>query len=202
MVMTRRRRFGITAALALAALAVAGARPAVAGTTAFKVRLQPVTLLYYFSAIDLTLDSTALARLATPAAGTVLSAKALTATATGSGLTANAALVPKAANRMNAVQLTISNAWAVRSIGSARGGRTTVSARFSSGSRATLGGPAGSGAVIILSNLGVNPNRIAPAGLDPAEARQGALRMRLDLSRARSAGSYGTATIVITATTT
>lgn len=67
MVMTRWRRFGITAALALAALAVAGARPAAAGTTAFKVRLQPVTLLYYFSAIDLTLDSTALARLAPPA---------------------------------------------------------------------------------------------------------------------------------------
>lgn len=130
----------------------------------------------------------------------MLPAKALTATE--SGLTANAALVPKAANRMNAVPLTISNAWAVRSIGSARGGRTTVSARFSSGSRATLGGSAGSGAVITLSNLGVNPNRFAPAGLDPAEARQGALHMHLDLSRARTAGSYGTATIVITATTT
>jgi hypothetical protein len=199
---TRCRPSQVAAALALAALAVAGARPAAAASTAFKVRLQPVTLLYYFSAIDLTLDSAALAKLATPAAGTALPAKALTATAAGQTLTANAALVPKAANRMNAVQLTISNAWAVRSIGSARGGRTTVSARFSSGARATLSGPAGSGAVITLSNLGVNPNRFAPTGLDPAKARQGALRMRLDLSRARSAGSYGTATIVITATTT
>ena len=197
------RRFQAAVLLALTVPAgVAICPAAAAGTTAFKVRLQPVTMLYYFSAIDLTLDSTALARLATPGAGTVLPAKALTAAAAGPGLAANAALVPKAANRMNAVQLTIGNAWAVRSIGSARGGRTTVSARFSSGTRATLGGPAGSGAVIILSNLGVNPNRFAPTGLDPAKARQGALRMRLDLSRARSAGSYGTATIVITATTT
>lgn len=202
MVMTRCRRFGITAALALAALAVAGARPAAAGTTAFKVRLQPVTLLYYFSAIDLTLDSTALAKLATPGTGTALPAKTLAATAAGQTLTANAAIAPRAANRLTAVQLTISNAWAVRTIGSARGGRTTVSARFSSGRNATLNGPAGSGAVIRLSNLGVNPGRFAPTGLDPAKARQGALRMRLDLSRARSAGSYGTATIVITATTT
>ena len=199
---TRCRRFQIAAALALAALAVADARPAAAGATAFKVRLQPVTLLYYFSAIDLTLDSTALAKLATPGAGTALPAKTLTATAAGQALTANAAIAPRAANRLTAVRLTISNAWAVRSIGSARAGRTTVSARFSSGARATLSGPAGSGAVITLSNLGVNPNRFAPTGLDPAKARQGALRMRLDLSRARSAGSYGTATIVITATTT
>ena len=199
---TRCRRFQIAAALALAALAVADARPAAAGATAFKVRLQPVTLLYYFSAIDLTLDSTALAKLATPAAGTALPAKTLTATAAGQTLTANAAIAPRATNRLTAVQLTISNAWAVRSIGSARGGRTTVSARFSSGRIATLNGPAGSGALIRLSNLGVNPNRFAPTGLDPAKARQGALLMHLDLSRARSAGSYGTATIVITATTT
>jgi len=200
---TRCRRFQIAVALTLAALAVASARPAAAGTTAFKVRLQPVTLLYYYSAIDLTLDSTALAKLATPAAGTMLPAKTLTATAAGQNLTANAAIAPRAANRLTAVRLTISNAWAVRSIGSARGGRTTVSARFSSGGRnATLNGPAGSGALIRLSKLGVNPNRFAPTGLDPAKARQGALRMRLDLSRARSAGSYGTATIVITATTT
>lgn len=194
--------FQLAAALTLALLAAADARPAAAGATAFKVRLQPVTLLYYFSAIDLTLDSTALAKLATPAAGTVLPAKALTATVAGSTLTANAAIAPRAANRLTAVQLTINNAWAVRSIGSARGGRTTVSVRFSSGAAATLSGPVGSGASIRLSNLGTNPNRFAPTGLDPAKARKGALRMRMDLSRASSAGSYGTATIVITATTT
>ncbi len=200
---TRGCRLQIAAWLALAALAIVAVRPATAaGATAFKLRLQPVTLLYYYSAIDLTLDSTALAKLATPAAGTALPAKALTATAAGQNLTANAAIAPRAANRLTAVQLTLSNAWAVRSIGSARGGRTTVSARFSSGRNATLNGPAGSGALIRLSNLGVNPGRFAPTGLDPAKARQGALRMRLDLSRARSAGSYGTATIVITATTT
>src|SRR5487761_2569667 len=70
---TRGCRLQIAAWLALAALAIVAVRPATAaGATAFKLRLQPVTLLYYYSAIDLTLDSTALAKLATPAAGTAL----------------------------------------------------------------------------------------------------------------------------------
>ena len=46
-------------------------------------------------------------------------------------LTVDAALMPNAADRMNAVPITISNARPGHSIGSPRGGRTAVSARFS-----------------------------------------------------------------------
>ena len=188
------------ATLLLAALPGVPAQAAPAATQ-FQVTLQPVTLLYYYSAIELNIDAAMLSKLATPAAGTRLPAKALTASTSGAMLSANAAITPGRANPMTNVQLTIDNAWAVRALGS-RNAKTRVSARFQSGSTATLNGPSGSGASIVLRGLGVTPTRFTPTGLGAAQTRNGALRMRMNLSKAKAAGSYGNAVIVITATTT
>lgn len=195
----RGRRVALCAALLLVALPVVVAQAAPAATQ-FKLILQPVTLLYYYSGIDLTLDAATLTTLALPAGGgTQLPAKALTASGSASTLTANAAIAPARTNRMNNIQLTLDNAWAVRAIGS-RNGRTTVSVRFASGSTATLTTPGAAGARIVLSRLSATPRRFTPRGLGTVQ--NGRLRMRMDLSRARAAGSYGTATIRISVTTT
>ena len=195
----RSRRVALCAALLLVALPTVVAQAAPTATQ-FKLILQPVTLLYYYSGIDLTLDAATLTTLALPAGGgTQLPAKALTASGSASTLTANAAIAPARTNRMNAIQLTLDNAWAVRAIGS-RNGRTTVSVRFASGSTATLTTPGAAGARIVLSRLSATPRRFTPRGLGTVQ--NGRLRMRMDLSRARAAGSYGTATIRISVTTT
>ncbi len=186
--------------LLLLAAAIAPGAHAATGATAFKVTLKPVTLLYYYRGIDLTLDAATLTTLALPTgSSTRLAAKALTASGSASTLTANAAITPGRTNRMNAIQLTLDNAWAVRALGS-RGGRTTVKVRFTSGGRATLRTPGAGGARIVLSRLSAAPRRFTPRGLGTVQ--NGQLRMRMDLSRARAAGSYGTATIRITVTTT
>ncbi|THD09952.1 hypothetical protein B1806_09855 [Metallibacterium scheffleri] len=193
------RALGLVALL-LAVLPSIRAQAAPAATQ-FKVTLQPLTLLYYYSAIELDIDAAVLSKLATPAAGTRLPAKALTASASGATLSADAAIAPGKANPMNNVLLTIDNAWAVRALGS-RNAQTRVSARFQSGSTATLNGPGGSGASIVLRSLAVTPARFKPTGLGAAQAHNGALRMRMNLSKAKVAGSYAGAVIVITATTT
>ena len=195
----RSRRLALCAALLLVALPIVVAQAAPAATQ-FKLILQPVTLLYYYSGIDLTLDAATLTTLALPAGGsTQLPAKALTASGSSNTLTANAAIAPARTNRMNAIQLTLDNAWAVRAIAS-RNGRTTVSVRFASGNTATLTTPGAAGARIVLSRLSATPQRFTPRGLGTVQ--NGQLRMRMDLSRARAAGTYGTATIRITVTTT
>jgi hypothetical protein len=197
----RRLRTLAMAALLLPAMLVGVGAQAAPAAAQFKVILQPVTLLYYYSAIDLNIDAAVLSRLATPAAGTRLAAKALTANASGATLSANAAIAPGKAKAMNNVLLTIDKAWAVRALGS-RNAQTRVSARFQSGATATLDGPSGSGARIVLRGLAVTSARFKPTGLGAAQAHDGALRMRMNLSNAKVAGSYAGAVIVITATTT
>ncbi len=107
----------LAAVLGLAAAPSAMADTAT-GNTQFTVKLSPVTLLYYYSQINLTLDSTAMLAVAggSPAA---LAATALTATSgnvAGGAVNLSAGITPSATAGISAVGLDITNAWAVRSV--------------------------------------------------------------------------------------
>ena len=191
----------LAAVLGLAATPSAMADTAT-GNTLFTVKLQPVTLLYYYSQIDLTLDSTAMLAVAggSPAA---LAATALTATSsnvTGSAVSLSASIKPSAVAGISAVDLDITNAWAVRSVTTATSGNTTVTVAFSGGSPATLTGAVDTTSSIVLSSPGTSVKPFTGTGLGGVQL--GDIKMNMDLSNAKSADTYGTATIVITATST
>ncbi len=189
--------------LGLALTPTPAAADTVTGNTIFKVILQPTTLLYYYSEIDLTIPSSALVTLAggVPAA---LGAQALTGAASGTAVTANAAISPGAAPSLNNVTLTMNNVWAVRSITTPGTGKTTVSVSFASGTAtptATLtGATSGSTAKILLSNLANSPTSFPGTGFGSAQS--GNVSMTMDLSNASTADTYQGATIYITATST
>ena len=177
------------------------------GNTVFKVILQPVTLLYYYKEVDLTIPSSVLLKLAggQPAA---LGAQALTASGTSSS-TLSASLTSPAgavAPGISGAKLTLSNFWAVRSITTAgSSGNTTVTVSFSSStasSSATLTGTAsGSTSTIALSSLATSNGSFTGTGLG-GTPQTGNVTMNMDLSNAATADTYAGATIYITATST
>ena len=176
------------------------------GNTVFKVILQPVTLLYYYKEVDLTIPSSVLLKLAggQPAA---LGAQALTASGTSSS-TLSASLTSPAgavAPGISGAKLTLSNFWAVRSITTAGSGNTTVTVSFSSStasSSATLTGTAsGSTSTIALSSLATSNGSFTGTGLG-GTPQTGNVTMNMDLSNAATADTYAGATIYITATST
>lgn len=176
------------------------------GNTAFKVILQPVTLLYYYSAVNLTIPSSALLTLAggNPAG---LGAQALTASGTSSTLSASlASPAGGAATGISNAALTLSNFWAVRSITTPSSGSTKVTVSFASGTAtptATLTGAAsGSTASIALSNLATtNGSGFTGTGLG-GTPQTGNVTMNMNLSNATTADTYQGATIYISATST
>lgn len=169
------------------------------GQTTFKVILQPVVVLDYYSEIDLTIDSTALQNLAGAPAGQA--AKAITATAGGSALTTDAAITPGTIN-LSAVPLTISNAWAVRSIATKTGTTSvTIGLGSAAGTTATLTGVTDTSSTIGLSSPSTSFAALT-GGTGFAAPTKGDVKMKLDLSGAKSADTYAGATIYITATST
>ena len=206
MKLTKTLRTTALAASLAAVLGLAAAPTAMAdtatGNTLFTVKLSPVTLLYYYAQINLTLDSTAMLAVAggSPAA---LAATALTATSgnvSGGAVSLSAGITPSAVAGINAVGLDITNAWAVRSVTTAGSGKTTVSVAFSGGPTATLNGAVDTTSNIVLSNAGTNVAPFAGTGLGGVQL--GDIKMNMNLANAKSADTYGTATIVITATST
>ena len=183
----------------------AAAAPAT-GNTVFKVILQPVTLLYYYKEVDLTIPSSVLLKLA-GGQPTALGAQALTASGTSSTLSASLTSPAGAvAAGISGAALTISNFWAVRSITTAgSGGNTTVTVSFSStpgSSSATLKGTAsGSTSTIALSSLATTNGSFTGTGLG-GTPQTGNVTMNMDLSNAATADTYSGATIYITATST
>ena len=171
-----------------------------AGQTTFKVILQPVVVLDYYQEIDLTIDSTALQTLTgAPLAGQA--AKAISATAGGAALTTDAAITSGTID-LTKVPLTISNAWAVRSIATPSGSTSvTIGLGSASGSTATLTGTADTSSTIGLSAPSTSFGSLT-GGTGFATPVKGDVKMDLDLSTAKSADSYGGATIYITATST
>jgi len=170
------------------------------GVTTFKVILQPVVVLDYYQEIDLTIDSTALQSLAGAPAGQA--ATAITATAGGAALTTDAAITPGTIN-LTAVPLTISNAWAVRSIATPTAGSTSVTIGLDSvnGATATLTGATDNTSTIGLSAPSTSFATLT-GGTGFATPVKGDVKMDLNLSTAKSADTYAGAKIYITATST
>ena len=191
-------------ALGMALTPTPAAADTATGNTTFSVILQPTTLLYYYSAINLTVPSSVLLTVAggAPAA---LAAQGLTATGgTSSTLSATAAaFATSAPGSISAVGLTLSNVWAVRSITTPSSGTTKVSVSFSgttTQATATLSGST-SGSSIALSSLATSPTSFNGTGLGGAP-QVGNVTMTMDLSNAKTAQTYSGATIYITATST
>ncbi|TAM60706.1 MAG: hypothetical protein EPN49_08405 [Rhodanobacter sp.] len=169
------------------------------GQTTFKVILQPVVVLDYYSEIDLTINSAALQGLAGTSAGQA--AKAISATAGGAALTTDAAIAPGAID-LTKVPLTISNAWAVRSIATSTGTTSvTIGLGSAAGSTATLTGTTDTTSTIGLSAPSTSFATLT-GGTGFATPVKGDVKMDLDLSTAKSADTYAGATIYITATST
>ena len=195
----------LAVALGMALAPAPAAADTATGNTAFKVILQPVTLLYYYSEVDLTIPQSALLTLAGGApAG--LGAQAVTASGTSSTLSASLTSPAGAvAGGISGAALTLSNFWAVRSITSASGGSTTVSVSFSSTGTSTgatlTGTSSGSTASIGLSSLATTNGSFTGTGLG-GTPQTGNVTMNLNLSNASTADTYAGATIYITATST
>ena len=189
-------------ALGMALTPTPAAADTATGNTAFSVILQPTTLLYYYSAINLTVPSSVLLSVAggAPAA---LAAQGLTATGSASTLSATAAAIAPGAGNVSAVGLTLGNVWAVRSITTPSTGTTSVSVSFSgttTQASATLSGST-SGSSIALSNLATSPTSFNGTGLG-GTPQAGSVTMTMNLSNAGAAETYSGATIYITATST
>ncbi len=195
----------LAAVLGLAAAPSAMADTAT-GNTTFKVILQPTTLLYYYSEVDLTVPQSALLALAggSPAG---LGAQALTANGTSSTLSASLTSPAGAvAGGISNAALTLNNFWAVRSITTPGSGNTIVSVAFTgSGSTTTTatlkGAASGSTATIGLTGLATSNGTFAGTGLG-GTPQTGNVTMNLNLSNASTADTYQGAAIVITATST
>lgn len=171
------------------------------GQTKFTVALQPVLVLDYYQQIDLTVNSAALTTLA--GTSTNLSAsKAITASASGTALTGDAALSTSAAGLTN-VSLTLNNVWSVRSI-LAKSSKTTVAIGLgatSSGTTATLTADTDTSSTIGLSSPGTT-STVPNGGTGFATPVYGNVTMTMDLSNAKTADTYSGGNIYITATST
>ena len=197
--------------LLAAAVAVAGvvAVPAshaattatASGQTTFKVVLQPVLVLDYYQEIDLTVNSAALTTLAGTSANASAS-KAVTASASGTTLSGDAALVSSSTGLKN-VSLTLANAWSLRSI-LGKTSSTTVAIGLgasSSGTTATLTAGTDASSTIALSNPGTSTT-VPAGGTGFASPLYGNVTMSMDLSNAKTADTYAGGNIYITATST
>jgi hypothetical protein len=196
----------LAVALGMAFTPTPAAADTATGNTAFKVILQPVTLLYYYNEVDLTIPSSVLTTLAGGApAG--LTAAAVTASGTSSTLSASlTSPAPSAApGSIGSAALTLSNFWAVRSITSpGSGGLTTVTVSFASATAAptaTLTGTTTTTATIGLSALATTNSSFAGTGLG-GTPQTGNVTMNMNLSNATTADTYQGATIYISATST
>ncbi|MBU6246344.1 MAG: hypothetical protein KGN77_01200 [Xanthomonadaceae bacterium] len=191
----------IAASLGVAVPAGQANAATASGQTKFTVALQPVLVLDYYQEIDLTVDSAALTTLAGTSAN--LAAKqAITATASGTALTADAALKTTAAG-LKGVSLTLDNVWSVRSI-LAKSSTTTVNIGLgasSSGSTATLTASTDNSSTIGLSNPGTTSS-VPQGGTGFASPVYGNVTMTMDLSNAKTADTYSGGNIYITATST
>jgi hypothetical protein len=192
----------VLAAALGSALPVGQASAATAtGQTKFTVALQPVLVLDYYQQIDLTVNSAALTTLAGTSAN-LSDSKAITASASGTALTGDAALSTSGASLSN-VSLTLNNVWSVRSI-LAKSSTTTVAIGLgatSSGSTATLTAGTDTSSTIGLSNPGTT-STVPNGGTGFATPVYGNVTMTMDLSNAKTADTYSGGNIYITATST
>ena len=201
------------AAATVAFGALFGAHSASAQTAVvdLNVTLSPITLLYYFSTVNVTVPSSAMAGMlcgsgtasaiySTSAANCDLGATgALTASGSGTGLSANAAIGTNPGGySAAAVPLTLQNVWAVRAIG---GTSTSTTVSISLGVSTTLS-LAGTGPQTIVLSTPTVSTAPATGGsgtsavtfLDPGlvNAQQGSVALSLNMSNATASGVYST----------
>lgn len=170
-----------------------------------------IAILNYYSAIAVDIDSADLADLASPTCSPTAgiancdegSSGALTATASGTDLTADGGLTPTGAGTLSAVNLDLDNVWSVRSIGG--GPNTTVSVAIGTGTTLTNGtGSIGVNSVAVYSDSDPTPGAtavFADPGLSAANAERGGIRLQLDLSDATIVGgTYSAAASTYTIT--
>lgn len=191
----------LAAAISLALPAGQASAATATGQTKFTVALQPVLVLDYYQQIDLTVNSAALTTLVGTSAN-ISNSKAITASASGTALTGDAALSTSAAGLTN-VNLTLNNVWSVRSI-LAKSSTTTVAIGLgasSSGSTATLTAGTDTSSTIGLSNPGTTSS-VPNGGTGFATPVYGNVTMSMDLSNAKTADTYSGGNIYITATST
>ena len=178
------------------------------------VTLSPITLLYYFSTVNVTVPSSALAGMlcgsgtasaiySTSVANCNLGATgALNATGGGAGLSADGAIGTNPGGfSATAVPLTLQNVWAVRAIGGTTG-NTTVSITL--GASATLTRTGGTETIVLSTpTVSTSPatggsGTSAVTFLDPGvvNAQQGSVALNLNMTNATAAGVYSTTAAV------
>ena len=173
------------------------------------VTLSPITILYYFSTVNVTVPSSAMAGLlcGTGTASAIYSGSvtncdmgatgALSATGSGAGLTANGAIGSPGGFNAAAVPLTLQNVWAVRAVGGTTA-NTTVS--VSLGTSTSLLSPAGVGpsSIVLSAPLvstapsvsGNNTNAVTFADPGLVNAQQGNVALTLNMTNALVSGLY------------
>ncbi|HQZ61296.1 MAG: hypothetical protein IPQ17_10765 [Xanthomonadales bacterium] len=202
------------AAVTVAFGALFGAHSASAQTAVvdLNVTLSPVTLLYYFSTVNVTVPSSAMAGMlcGSGTVGTIYNASAancdmgatgvLNATGSGTGLTANGAIGANPGGTSGAaVPLTLQNVWAVRAIG---GTSTSTTVTIALGASTTLTRASGTETIVIsaptvstapsVSGSGTTAVTFADPGL--VTAQQGNVGLILNMTAATAAGVYSTTT--------
>lgn len=174
------------------------------------VTLSPITLLYYFSTVNVTVPSSAMAGMLcgsgtasaiynTSAANCDLGATGvLNATGSGSGLTANGAIGANPGGTSGAaVPLTLQNVWAVRAIGGTSGNTTLT---ITLGASTTLTRTGGTETIVLSAPLVSTAPSVSGSGTaavtfaDPGlvTAQQGNVALTLNMTNATASGLYST----------
>jgi hypothetical protein len=207
----RRIRVGASLLLIFGALFGGTTASAQNAVVDLNVTLSPITILYYFSTVNVTVPSSAMAGLlcGTGAASGIYSVSAancdvgatgaLTATGSGAGLSANGAISTSPAGfNAAAVPLTLQNVWAVRAVGGTSA-NTTVSVSLGTSSTLSLNG-AGPQTIVISAPLvstapsvsGNNSSAVTFADPGLVNAQQGNVALTLNMTNATTSGVYET----------
>ena len=204
----RGTRFGASLVVA-GALFGANSASAQNAVVDLNVTLSPITLLYYFSTVNVTVPSTALAGMlcgsgtvgaiySTSAANCDLGATgALTASGGAGGLTANGAIGANPGGFSAAlIPLTLQNVWAVRAIGGTSS-NTTVSIALGTSTTLSLAGTGPQNIVLSAPLVSTTPNvsgnnTTAVTFADPGlvNAQQGNVALTLNMANATASGLY------------
>jgi len=211
-----RKRVGAALLLVCGALFGSTTASAQNAVVDLNVTLSPITILYYFSTVNVTVPSSAMAGMlcgtGTPSAiystsvanCDVGATGALAATGGAGGLTANGAISTSPGGfNVAAVPLTLQNVWAVRAVGGTSGSTTVT---ITLGGATSLLSPAGVGPANMVISAPTVSTAPATGGsgtaavtfLDPGlvNAQQGNVGLNLNMTNATVSGLYSSGAAV------
>ncbi|HZP65080.1 MAG TPA: hypothetical protein VFB32_02115 [Rudaea sp.] len=206
-----RMRLGASLLLVFGALFGSSTVSAQNAVVDLNVTLSPITILYYFSTVNVTVPSSAMAGMlcgsgtpgaiySTSAANCDLGASGtLTAAGGAGGLSANGSIGTSPGGfNASAVPLSLQNVWAVRAVGGTSA-NTTVSISLGTSSTLSLNGTGPQTIVLSAPLVSTTPNvsgnnTTAVTFADPGlvNAQQGNVALTLNLSNATTSGLYET----------